>query len=286
MGVESFKPVIWSSSIIADIAKKLVYGNIAHRDFEGEVVSGNSLKLSELGDITVSDYTDSSGLTWQDLDGTVRELKIDQQKAFSVNVPDIDKIQSKPNLMAAASAKAAHAIVDAVDQYIAKLYDEAGALDSSNLGSVGSAVAVYGTDMPEVLSYMHTALDENNAPRDGRWVVASPLIAQYLVYGNVVQGAGFDNPNAGALSTGQIARTMGFDIFMSNNVQSASSSEIYISFGTRDALAYVGQVETIETVRRESYFMDGLRGLYVFGAKAMRPDHLGLAVLNPSGMST
>jgi hypothetical protein len=87
------------------------------------------------------------------------------------------------------------------------------------------------------------------------------------------------------LRNGWIGAFLGWDHYMSNNVNS-SGSNYNVMFGTYDALAFVGQVEKIEAVRREDYFQDGVKGLYVYGSKAIRPDHLGCAYLTAGGVTS
>ena len=288
MGIEAFKPTIWSSAILANVEKNLVYGNIAARSFEGDLQFGQAVKLNEISDISVSDYDGSSSLSWNRVDGTVRELIVDQQKSFSFRVEDADKLQSKADAMAAATQNAAFQLADTADQYIAGLYAEAGALDATNLGATGAAsdIEVNANDMIEIISYMHKALDSNNAPRAGRWAVFSPELIQYLVYAYVIQGNGYANtPNDPAASSGFVQNAMGFRVYMSNNV-SSNGTEERVMFGAPGALQFVEQIKSIEAMRLQDYHADGVRGLHLYGAKAMRPDWLGCAYLNPDGLTS
>ena len=44
--------------------------------------------------------------------------------------------------------------------------------------------------------------------------------------------------------------------------------------GSRQAISYAGQVSKIKAIERESYFDEGVKGLYVYGAKVVRPTAL------------
>ena len=57
-------------------------------------------------------------------------------------------------------------------------------------------------------------------------------------------------------------------------------------FGVRDAISWAMQVTRIESDRIEKQFGDYVKGLYVYGTKVVRPDHLGVAYLEPKGLST
>jgi P22 coat protein - gene protein 5. len=196
--------------------------------------------------------------------------------------------------MEAAMRKAAYAIAQTQDVYLASLYTQAGVVTTGlNLGTYGSTgQALYATgattaNILEALTAMHRALDEMDAPNDGRWVVWSPVFAQYLKYAQIVDnttGGIRELPN-GRYGTGYLGNQLGFDHFVSNNVQT-SGDDSFIMFGTRDAIAFAEQIEKMEAGRVEKQFGDYMKGLYVYGAKVVRPDHLGVAVLDPSGLTT
>ena len=57
-GLDNFTPTIWAKSLLSPLYKALVWANLVNRDYEGEISSlGDSVKINEIGDITVSDYT-------------------------------------------------------------------------------------------------------------------------------------------------------------------------------------------------------------------------------------
>jgi hypothetical protein len=45
-------------------------------------------------------------------------------------------------------------------------------------------------------------------------------------------------------------------------------------FGTRSAISFVSQVAKVEALRLQDYYADGVRGLYLYGAKVVQPDCL------------
>jgi hypothetical protein len=42
----------------------------------------------------------------------------------------------------------------------------------------------------------------------------------------------------------------------------------------KSAISYAGQISKIQAVNREDYFDQGVKGLYVYGAKVVRPNAL------------
>ena len=54
-----------------------------------------------------------------------------------------------------------------------------------------------------------------------------------------------------------------------------------------ETIEYIAmQLEEIEAVRLENYFSDGIKGLNIYGAKVIRPDHLGVVFAQFSGLTT
>ena len=290
MAMEQFKPTLWSRRVIVNVDKSLVYGKVADQSYEGEISYGNILKINEIGDISVSDYT--STITYSALDDAQLELVIDAKKYFAFKLDDVDKAQANVTLMDKAMVKASHAVRDTIDQALAAKYGDAAVTNTTNLGSSGASRTVYSKEAIDVLTYMHRYLDEENAPREGRWVILPPWMIQYLVFSRVISvganmdGGGYANePNSPVLRNGMVGDFLGFRIYMSNNV-STSSTQYRVMFGMPDALAYAGQVAKVEAVRLEDYFSDAIRGLYVYGIKVVRPNRLGCAYLAAGGLTT
>lgn len=275
MALDQFKPQLWSRRFIVNVDKALVFKNVVDTTYEGEIQYGNVLKINEIGDITVSDYG-SADISYQDIDDAQRELVIDQRKYFAYNIDDVDAAQSNVSVMDGAMRKAAHAVGNTIDTFIAGKYTEAGIKDATNLGtSPTSGLSLYASSMPGLLTHMMRKLKEANAIGQP-WCVAPPWFMQLLRFAQITTtgNTSFDSPNAPGL-TSDAVYGMGFNFYESNNVV-VTSTYSNIMFGTSDAIAYAGQVSKIEGLRLEKRFADAMRGLYVYGAKVVRPDHLGV----------
>jgi hypothetical protein len=294
MALEQFRPTLWSRSLIVDVEKALVFRNVANTSYQGEIAgAGSVVKINEIGDVTVNSYTEDSSLTYQTLSDAQKELVIDQKKYFAFLVDDVAQAQSNVEIVNAATRKAAHAIADEIDQHLAAKYTEAGVIDTSTLGtSVGTHQDVYASSSGNdsilaVITNMHKALDESNAPTEGRWVVWPAWAHAYLKYAGLVDNVagGMKMMPNGQYGNGFIGNLLGFNMFASNNV-SNNGTAYRVMYGTPDALSYAGQVARVESGRHPDYFADYVRGLYVYGSKVVRPDHLGVAYLDPVGLST
>lgn len=291
MALEFFKPTLWSSRFIVNMDRVHVFKSIVDTSYEGELTFGQALKINEIGEIDVSNYTATGGVTWQDIDDASQTLVIDQKNYFAFAVDDVDEAQMNVTVMDGAMAKAAHKVSNTVDTYLAGKYGQA-ALTTSNLGTPGSSQAVYAASgghdgVLGVLSNMNLYMNKGDVPPDGRWAVVDPTFAAYMKYAKLVDNidGGIKQMPDGRWVPGFIGNIYGINFFMSNNV-SNNGTQYRIMFGASDALAYVGQLSKIEAVRREDYFADGMRGLYIYGSKVVRPDHLGCAYLSYSGYSS
>lgn len=279
MGVENFIPELWSDRLFVRLRKALVYGGLCQRDYEGEIRNfGDSVKINELGPVTVTAYTKGGTLTYSDLDSAGKILKIDQASEFHFKIDDIDQAQTNPKLMDGGMDEAAYAVADTIDAYIAGLYSQAGATPSSTtyIGSSGSSLSVSSGNVIETLTYAGRYLSEKNVPQLGRWIVVPPWFTQKLLLAEVGGVSATAVPKVfddGAIVNGFIGRALGFDIFESNNV-TTSSTQYRVMCGNRSAISYAGQVTKVEALRLQTTFADAARGLYVYGAKVTRPEAL------------
>ena len=278
MGLENFIPTIWSSKLFVRLQKALVFASLVDRQYEGEIRNvGDSVKINEIGKITVNDYTKYEAITWQKLDGAQKILTIDQAKSFSFTIDDIDTAQMNPKVMNAAMSEAAYEIADVVDQRIASFYKDAGITNTTNMGSVTTAVTVTSGSVIKVLSFASRYMSENNVPQANRFIVVPPWFHQKLLLaeiGGISANAVPKVFDGGAMTSGYIGDALGFRVIVSNNVAEAATGVSAIMAFNNTAIAYAGQISKIEAVRRENYFDQGVKGLYLYGAKVVRPEAL------------
>jgi N4-gp56 family major capsid protein len=270
MSLTNFIPAIWSARLLANLDKALVYGNLVDRSYEGEVRFGNTLKLNRPDSITVGNYTGT--VTYQTPTSTPRTLTIDQQRYFAFKVDDISRVQANVDLVDTYSQRAAYALADSVDQYIASLYPAAGA-GIATLDITTTTPKVY-----EAFVELGQLLDEKNVPRQERWVVVSPKVyAALLKDQNFVRST---ETGQQMILTGAVGQVAGFSVFVSNNVPvvTGATTQHKCLAGVNMAIVFAGNVQEVESIRLPNEFATGVRGLYVFGASVVEPD--ALAVLD------
>ena len=263
---DNFVPELWSARLLQNLDKTFVYPQCVNRDYEGEVRNlGDTVHIQKFGDIQVADYTKATGVgTPKDPGaGSTVALVIDQAKYFNFKVEDIEAVQANVNLMEKAMQRAAYAIGDVIDQYIASFVTEAG-ID-------GGTVAVTAQNAYDTLVDLKVKFNKENVPAAGRFVVVPPEFIGLLEKDERF----IKNYDATVLKNGVRGVVAGFDVLESNNVPYVSDGSKYtIMAGTDMAIAYAGQIAKIEAFRPEASFSDACKGLYVYGAKVVEPKAL------------
>lgn len=267
MAVTSFIPEIWAARLLEKLEKAHVYAALVNRDYEGEIRNaGDTVHINTLGDLTIGTYNGTDAITYEDLATTAQELKIDQQKYFAFRVDDAEKVQALPGLVEAASANAAYELNDVNDKFLATTL-AAGATAVS-----GTAVALTAANVYQNIVAMKVALDKQNVPTEGRWLVVDPSFHGLLLQDERFVSFGTDITNE-RLTNGRVGRAVGFDIYVSNNAPEVSGTYTAIA-GVPMAATYAEQILNTEALRSEDFFKDLIRGLHVYGAKVTRPTAL------------
>jgi len=246
--------------------------------YEGEIRNmGDTVKINEIGTVTINDYTKYNAITWQQLSSAQKVLTIDQAKTFSFTIDDIDTAQQNPKVMNGAMEEAAYAIGDTIDQYLAGLYSQAGITNTTYMGSSASPISVSSGNVILTLSYAARYMTEKNVPEANRFMVIPPWLHQKLILAEVGGISATAVPKVfddGALTRGYVGDAFGFRLVLSNNVQSSATAVSAVMALNKSAISYAGQVSKIQAVNREDYFDQGVKGLYVYGAKVVRPNAL------------
>jgi hypothetical protein len=279
----SFIPEVWSGTILSRLNDALVFGQVVNRDYEGEIRGyGDVVKINEIGPITINTYnaTSTSALTVQSISDAQKLLQINKAESFTFWIDDIDMVQTKPKLMTEAMKESAFAAANSIDEYVAALHSEAGLKPS---GTPAAGTNTTSTNVLKALAAAAQSLDENNVPQQGRWMVVPPWFAHKMVLARIVQ----DTSNSSFLSSGLLGRSIyGFDIYVSNNAAAVADGTA-VMFGYRGSISLAVQVTKVETARPSLIgFKTLVKGLYVYGAKVVRPNTLGALYLDETAEAT
>ena len=269
MSLENFKPTLWASRLLKQLDENYVLVSLCNRDYEGDISgAGDTVKINSIGDISVSDYTSTSTISFQQLDDAQTKLEIDQQKYFAFEIDDIDVAQANVNVMDRAMEKAGIALEEKADDFIAGKHGEAG----TDVVYTSTTTSFHEDTVNKAMQKLRQTLDENNVPKQGRWVVLPPWAVTKL---NLAEIADLTSNND-VVANNYAGKVAGFEVYESNNLStmSSTSNQAHALAGRMDAISFAEQIVNMEGLRRESSFRDAVKGLHVYGGKVVKPEQL------------
>ena len=265
---------IISAEILRTNEDNLLANTVCNTSFAGDIKDrGDSVVFVGLNDPTVYDYEGS--ITYEDIDDSSLTLLIDQDKAFSFKIKDIEALRSSIGLEDSQTKRASYLLKNEVDTYVFSLYNDAGV--------IMDAVDATPANVLQTVASMKQKLEEANVPDGRTWIVVPPHIKTKLM----LAGIKFQINN-GVNGTGAVAFTdeLGCDIFVSNQLSTNDSGETMMLAGSYSAIAYAEQVlETQVLDRLENSFDKAVRGRLVFGAKVIKPAELVCCPVTDGGNS-
>jgi len=261
-------PSIWSARILAKLEKNLVFAQpgVVNRDYEGDIrADGDRVHIHSFNDLTVSSYTkNSTTISYENLTDSRVTLLIDQSKYFAFSIDDIDAAQMRPELIDAASDRAAYQLAEVADSYVAGLYSGASTSSPDNTIETSQFTA---TNVYQKFVDLAVLMDQVNLPAEGRYVVVPPWVKGLLLQNSTFVTA--SQPSV--VLNGQIGQIAGLNILVSNNVKTTGTSPVvsHMMAGHASALAYAEQIVNVEGLRLEGSFADAVRGLHLYGSKVL-----------------
>jgi hypothetical protein len=289
----NFIPEIWSGKLQVKFYKSTVLGEITNNDWEGEIKgSGDKVFIRSVPTITIRDYQKGQSLVNEAPTSTPIELSIDKGKYFSVVVDDVDEVQADVKLMDIFTNDAAEQMKIVIDaDVLAGVDGDASGNNKGTAAGVSSAALDLGSSASPVVPTASTvlnlildigqALDEQNVPEEGRWLVIPPWMAAMIKASDLKQ-AYLTGDDTSVLRNGKLGTIDRFTLFVSNNLEksgSGSTAKYTVLAGTRDAISFASQITNVETIRSETTFGHIVRGLNVYGYKVTKPEALAVAIV-------
>ena|SRR5215203_1871307 len=267
MAITNMLPSIWSARILAKLEKALVFAQpgVVNRSYEGNIrADGDRVHIHSFNDLTVSSYVkNSTSISYENLTDSRVTLLIDQSKYFAFSIDDIDAAQMRPELIDAASDRAAYQLAEVADQYVASLYSGASTSNPDNTIETSQFTA---TNVYQKFVDLSVLMDQVNLPQGGRFAVVPPWTK-----GLLLQNSSFLAAKSEAVLNGEVGQIAGIRLLVSNNVKTTGTSPVvsHIMAGHPSGLAYAEQIVNLEGLRLEGSFADAVRGLHLYGAKVL-----------------
>jgi hypothetical protein len=258
MAIDQFIPEVWAAGVTQSFIANQVVIPTLNNAFTGEVTAGNKVHIINATTPTISDYSATRTITAEALADTEVVLDIDQEKAFSVNVDDVDRVQASSEFAPWVDS-AGRALAEDAETYVLTTM-LAGASDA-NTGGVEIDTAAEAKD---AIRAIRKEMANNKVPAAGRFVVVNPDMADLLIQGlDDASVAGTDSE----LRNGVIGRLYGFTVVESP----LFSADTPAAIGYHEAMfAYVSQIQSLESLRNPTKFADIVRGLNVYGGKVLK----------------
>lgn len=303
-----FIPEIWSGKLIEKFYASTVLAAISNTDYEGEIKNqGDKVWIRKKPDIQIHDYLVDGGLIFDRPSIDKVSLVIDKGKYFNLILDDVMEVQSDINLMNAWSDDASQQFKIVVDRE--QLLKILGKADAANRGNTAGAISaniklgVTGTPLTlvarnpttgqseiiDLVVAMGQALDEQNIPEQGRWMVI-PAWVGALIKKSELRDASLTGDGTSILRNGRLGMIDRFTLYVSNLLPHATAAapvtglatgEWVVYGGTSAALSFASQINKVETMRSEHTFGQILRGLQVYGSEVLEPKALVQAIVAP-----
>lgn len=298
LATAGFIPEIWSGKLIEKFYAATVLSAISNTDYEGEIKNqGDTVKIRTKPTITIKDYMADGLLELERPKGSVIELHIDKGKYFNTILDDVMAVQSDINNMSLWADDASEQMKIIIDtEVLGSLVGQANTANKGvtagkisgdlNLGETTSPLAVVSdnagageVDIVDVILRLGQALDEQNVPEQGRWLII-PTWMSTMIKRSELRQVYLSGDSVSMLRNGRIGMVDRFTIYVSNLLPSGTAAgiaagETVIYAGHSHALTFASQINNVGTLDSEQTFGRILRGLQVYGHKVV--DNVALA---------
>jgi hypothetical protein len=311
----SFIPQLWSNKLNAKFYANTMMTEIANTDWEGEIKNqGDSIRIRTAPSITINDYAGAGTTLSSEVPVPIfQDLQINKGKYFSVQINDVLAHQADIELMNTFTDDAAKQLKIAIENEVFFQWFATEGAAAANKGATAGAISAsyaLGTDtvplnqatsgmVLDTILQMSAALDEQNVPEDGRWLIISPKDRNLLMQSNIAQ-AYFTGDQSSVIRTGKIGMLDRFSVYVSNLLPHGTTGKATVAglsatsagatltnakprrmmvAGTKHACAFASQIAKTEPLRNQTDFGDIVRGLAVYGRKVVKNDALVTALV-------
>jgi hypothetical protein len=283
---------------------------ISNSFWEGEIKNqGDTIRIRTAPSITINDYAGAGTTLTSEVPTPIfTDMQIDKGKYFSVQVNDVLAHQADMELMNMFTDDAAKQLKISIEnECFFNWFVTEGPAAANEGATAGALSAAYnlGTDVAPIdeatpanvlkaILRMSAALDEQNVPEEGRWLIMSPYDRQLLMQTDIAQ-AYFTGDASSTIRTGKIGMLDRFTVYVSNllprgeagkalvpglsatstgaTLTNAKARRMMVA-GTKHACAFASQISKTEPLRNQTDFGDIVRGLAVYGRKVVKSEAL------------
>lgn len=310
-----FIPQLWSNKLNAKFYASTMMTEIANTDWEGEIKNqGDTIRIRTAPSITIRDYGGAGSTLSSEVPAPIyTDMQITQGKYFSVQVNDVLAHQADMDLMNMFTDDAAKQLKINIENDCFFQWFVTDGADAANVGATAGALSSeynLGTDIAPIdqatpsnvlktILRMSAALDEQNVPEEGRWLIITPYDRQLLMQTDIAQ-AYFTGDASSTIRTGKVGMLDRFTVYVSNlmpkgaagralvpglsatasgaSLTNAKNRRMMVA-GTKASCAFASQISKTEPLRNQTDFGDIVRGLAVYGRKVVKDEALVSALV-------
>ncbi|MGG3925681.1 hypothetical protein ABET51_06740 [Metabacillus fastidiosus] len=264
MAVTTFIPQVWEAKLLTNFHKASIADVITTPPTE---IKGNKIIFNRVGDVAVKNY--AGAVSFDDITTSAVELNMDQQKYFAFKVKDVDKVQAAGELVDSHTAEAGAKLRETVDSFVLGLYT--GAHSDNVIGTDLAPIALDKLNTYDYIVDLGTKLSQKKVPMTDRFVVIN-----YAVLGLLSKDDRFTRQPV-VLENGVVEgqKINGLQVVVSEELANTAGKYKILALH-KTAIGYGKQLDETEAMRLEGDFADGIRGLMVYGGKAIRPEALAV----------
>lgn len=276
-----FVPDVFSKKLQAKFYKASVLPAITNNDYTGDISGpGSKVYIRTVPNITVANYTGTIS-AYNDPTTSSIELDIDKAKFWAFKKDDVLASLADIQFWSEASKDASEQMRIAVetDVLAGVVASATTVVDSDAAEFMNGNVVLTAAKVLDVILRAGRKLDELNIPED-RFLVIPPWMAELLKSSDLRQ-AYLTGDKTSPLRNGMIGQIDRFTVYVSNmlanpGVGVTDEGKTYCLAGHKKAICFASKFVKTETIKLESTFGDGVRGLQVYGYKVVVPDALAV----------
>ena len=266
--VTHFQQTIWSKSILRSLEKITSLRNHCSFQYERESKNAKEVKILSVNRPTIRTYTPGTPLVRESAADSSQIMPINQYRYFNFEVEDIVKAQSVPGLMEALTDEAAKGLALEGDKYVASVVKDAA--DNGEISVSASEISLTKSNAMESVEAGFTVLYGNDCKvSDMFYLELAPGV--FTTYRQSLTELSTNNPEI--LKKGAVGKINNAYVCIDNCLPESDTAH-YNILRTDKAVAFAEQIEKVEKYRPEDAFTDAVKGLYVFGAKIVRPKEI------------
>ena len=289
-------PELYSGIWVEQYFEEALVTQISTTKYNGEIKGqGDSVVIPVEPTVTTRAYTIGEDMVTETPASDEVVLTVSSGIYTNVTVPDIYAYQSHLDLMKMFARVSAASIADDIDtacfEYVPINCDShntgatAGKVSGSySLGTDSTSINITSSNALQYVLQASAVLDEQNIPRDNRWIVIPPVMAYMLKDNDKLGSAAVMGGNESTMRANERALKFDLDgmkIYVSNNLMTGTDNghtHFHIPFGRTDSYAHVIQMQKSDIIDSEKRFAKIIRNLAVWGHKVVKPEGIGQIV--------